>query len=670
MSGVELVLMLAAGLLATGPLAILLRKAAWVSGVVYVISAVLSLAIAVVGFAVLIQAIAPSTQVLPLGLPWIGAHFELDMLAAFFLIILGLGGGVISIYAVGYGRGAHDPMRVLAFYPPFLGAMASVILSADAFAFLLSWEVMSLLSWALVLAHHKQAETQNAGYVYLLMAGFGTMSLLLAFGLLAGPGGGYGFDTIRAGTHTPLINAVVLVLMLLGAGSKAGIAPLHVWLPLAHPAAPSHVSALMSGVMTKVALYGFIRVVFDLLGPLDWSLSPWVILLGVLTAVLGILLTMMERDLKRALAYSTIENIGVIFAALGLAMAFKSNGMNAAAAVAFSAAMFHVFNHMTFKSLLFMGAGSVQKATGTRDLDQLGGLIHRMPTTSVLMLIGAIAISALPPLNGFASEWLLFQAVLLSPDIPQAPLQYMIPAAGGLLALAAALAAAAFVRIYGIGFLGRARSSAAQSAVEVDRFSLFGMSIFAVLAILAGIFPGVVLDLMSPMVDAVLGGKLPPQSAQPWLTIVPIAQSRSSYNGILVLLFVGLSASLVAWAVHRFASHAVRRAPAWDCGYPNGDPLTQYSAAGFAQPIRRVLGTDILGAREVVTMPEPGDTGPARLEVNVSDPVWERVYTPIGRSVMWISGSMNRLQFLTIRRYLGLVFLSLILLLLGLLIWF
>ncbi|NOX40635.1 MAG: hydrogenase 4 subunit B, partial [Alphaproteobacteria bacterium] len=526
--------------------------------------------------------------------------------------------------------------------------------------------------------HHKHAETQRAGYVYLLMAGFGTMALLLAFGLLAGSDGGYGFDAIRAASRSSVVNATVLALMLLGAGSKAGIAPLHVWLPLAHPAAPSHVSALMSGVMTKVAIYGFIRVVFDLLGPLDWSLSPWVILLGALTAVLGILLAMMERDLKRALAYSTIENIGVIFAALGLAMAFRSNGMIAAAAVAFSAAMFHVFNHMTFKSLLFMGAGAVQKATGTRDLDQLGGLIHRLPVTSVLMLIGAVAISALPPLNGFASEWLLFQAVLLSPDIPQAALQYLIPAAGGLLALAAALAAAAFVRIYGIGFLGRGRSQGARAAVEVDRFSLFGMGIFAALSVLAGIFPGVVLDLLSPMVDAVLGGKLPTQSAQPWLTIVPIEQSRSSYNGLLVMIFVGLSASLAAWAVHRFASRAVRRAEAWDCGYPRadfggalaGEAVTQYSASGFAQPIRRILGSDILAAHEVVTMPEPGDLAPAHLSVHVADPFWERLYTPIGRAVIAISSRMNRLQFLTIRRYLGLVFLSLVLLLLGLLIWF
>jgi formate hydrogenlyase subunit 3/multisubunit Na+/H+ antiporter MnhD subunit len=495
------------------------------------------------------------------------------------------------------------------------------------------------------------------------------MALLLAFGLLAGAEGGYGFEAMRGAVHSPLVVAVVLGLMLLGAGSKAGLAPLHVWLPLAHPAAPSHVSALMSGVMTKVALYGFIRVVFDLLGPLEWWAAPVVIFLGAATAVLGILLAMMETDIKRALAYSTIENIGVIFAALGLALAFRANGMTAAAALAFSAALFHIFNHMAFKSLLFMGAGAVLNATGLRDLDKLGGLIHRMPVTAFLMLVGVLAISALPPLNGFASEWLLFQAVLMSPGIPQSGLQLMIPAAGGGLALAAALAAAAFVRIYGVGFLGRARSDAAATAVEVDRFSLTGMGILAAICVLAGIFPGVVLDAMAPVVQAVMGGRLPVQANETLFTIVPIAEARSSYNGFLVLLFVAFTASLASWAVHRFASRQLRRAPAWDCGFPDASPMTQYSAGGMAQPLRRVLGSTLLAARERVEMPEPGDRRPARLVVRVADLVWQVVYLPISGLINAVATRMDKLQFLTIRLYLSLVFGLLILLLIGLMLW-
>ncbi len=669
MSAVEVALLIAGLLLALGPLAVMVHQFSRVSAITYALASGLCVVIAGLGLGGLFTRAVDSSLTLPLGLPWIGAHFQIDALSTFFLVILGIGGAAISLYGIGYGRHEHEPMRVLAFYPPFLGAMTLVLLAADAFTFLLSWEVMSLLSWALVLTHHQEANTRAAGYVYLLMAGFGTMSLLLAFGLLAGADGLYGFDAMRGVARSPFVAAAILGLMLLGAGSKAGLAPLHVWLPLAHPAAPSHVSALMSGVMTKVALYGFIRVVFDLMGPSAWWASPVVILLGALTAVLGILLALMERDIKRALAYSTIENIGVIFAALGLAMAFRANGMTAAAALAFTAALFHIFNHMAFKSLLFMGAGSVLNAAGTRDLDRLGGLIHRMPVTSFMVLIGAVAISALPPLNGFASEWLLFQAVLMSPAIPQDALQLMIPAAGGLLALAAALAAAAFVRLYGVGFLGRPRSEAAKTAIEVDQFSLTAMGLLAGLCVLAGVLPGVVIDAISPVSQAVLGGQLPVQADQAWFKIVPIAEGRSSYSGMLVLLFIAVSASSAAWAVHRFASRRVRRAPAWDCGYPDADPMTQYSAGGFAQPLRRVLGVDILGAHETVFMPEPGDLGPARLTVTVDDPIWRNVYASIGILVLYVATKMNGLQFLTIRRYLSLVFLLLIVLLVGLMLW-
>lgn len=669
MSAVDFCLLTAAGLLGLGPIAILARRQVWVSTIIYAVAGVLCAIIMVIGLAGLFGQGIGSARVLPLGLPWMGAHFYFDALSAFFLVTLGFGGGIISLYAVGYGRHEHSPMRVLPFYPAFLGAMSLVILAADAFSFLLSWEVMSLLSWALVLTHHTEEDARKAGYVYLVMAGFGTMSLLLAFGLLAGPDGAYQFEAMRTATHPPLMSAAILGLMLLGAGSKAGLVPLHVWLPLAHPAAPSHVSALMSGVMTKVALYGFIRVVFDMLGPPSWWASPAVILLGAGTAVFGILLAMMERDIKRALAYSTIENIGVIFAALGLAMAFRANDMTAAAALAFTAALFHIFNHMAFKSLLFMGAGSVLNATGLRDLDRLGGLIHRMPVTSFLVLVGAMAISALPPLNGFASEWLMFQAVLLSPDIPHPAMQMIIPAAGGLLALAAALAAACFVRIYGVGFLGRPRSDAAANAIEVDRFSLVAMGILAGTCVMAGIFPGTLIDTISPVVDAMLSGQLPRQAQQAWFTIIPIAEARSSYSGLLVFLFVAFSGSVAAWAVHRFASRKLRRAPAWDCGFPDPSPLTQYSAGGFAQPIRRVLGTDLLGASETVFMPAPGDPGAARHHLLVGDPTWNSLYLRIATAVTFVTSKMNRLQFLTIRRYLTLVFLSLILLLLGLMLW-
>jgi formate hydrogenlyase subunit 3/multisubunit Na+/H+ antiporter MnhD subunit len=611
----------------------------------------------------------PSTVELPLGLPWIGVHFRLDALAGFFLLIVNLGAAAASLFAIGDGRHEHEPSRVLPFYPVFLAAMNLVVIADDAYTFLFSWELMSLSSWALVMAHHRDRDNARAGYIYLIMASFGTLALLLAFGMLAGPAGGYLFSAIRAAHPSPALATLVLGLVLIGAGSKAGLVPLHVWLPLAHPAAPSHVSALMSGVMTKVAVYGFIRIAFDLLGAPSWWSSVVVLLLGGITAVLGVLYALMEHDLKRLLAYHTVENIGIIFIGLGLAMAFGANGMAAGAALALTAALFHVFNHSVFKSLLFFGAGAVLTATGERDMEHLGGLIHRMPLTSALFLVGCIAISALPPLNGFVSEWLTFQAILLRPDMPQWGLKIMIPADGALLALSAALAAACFVKAFGISFLGRARTAAAAAAREVDAFSIAAMSILATLCLLAGILPGAVIDGLAPVVKDLVGDRMPTQLSVPWLSIVPIASSRSSYNGLLLLLFIAAAAWIAAFAIHRFASRATRRSAPWDCGFPDPRPQTQYTAGSFAQPIRRVFGAVVFRSHEVVKMPPPGDLAPARIEKTIHDPVWDFFYVPVETAVSRIAEILNHLQFLTIRRYLTFVFVALVVLLLLLALW-
>jgi formate hydrogenlyase subunit 3/multisubunit Na+/H+ antiporter MnhD subunit len=491
---------------------------------------------------------------------------------------------------------------------------------------------------------------------------------LLAFGLLAGSGGGYAFEAMRH-AHDHVFAALVLVLVLLGAGSKAGLVPLHVWLPLAHPAAPSHVSALMSGVMTKIAVYAFIRIVFDLLGPPDWWWGVLVLAVAAATAVLGVLQALMEHDLKRLLAYHTVENIGIIFIGLGLALAFRANGMAFAAALALTAALLHVLNHSLFKSLLFFGAGAVQTATGERDMEHLGGLIHRMPQTAFLFLVGAAAISALPPLNGFVSEWLTFQAILLSPALPQWGLRLLAPTAGAALALAAALAAACFVKAFGVSFLGRPRTARADSAHETDRFSRAAMITSAGLCLLLGILPGLAIDWISPATAQIVHGQMPAQRFLAWLTIIPIAKSRSSYNGLLVFLFIASSACFAVAAIHRLASHRVRRAPAWDCGTPRATPLTQYTASSFAQPIRRVFGSVVFRARERVRMPAPGDTGAAELTVEMHDVPWETIYAPLARLVSFLSERLNALQFLSIRQYLSFVFFALVLLLLVIAIW-
>jgi len=611
----------------------------------------------------------PAVASLPLGLPWLGAHFRLDALTAFFLLVVNLGAAAASLFALGYGRHEESPARVLPFYPAFLAGMNLVVLADDAFTFLFSWEFMSLTSWALVMAQHRRSGNAAAGYIYLLMASLGTLALLLAFGLLAGPSGDYAFAAMRQAIPPAGVAGAVLALTLIGAGSKAGLVPLHVWLPLAHPAAPSHVSALMSGVMTKVAVYGFVRIVFDLLGPPAWWWGALVPLLGGVTAVMGVLYALMQHDLKRLLAYHTVENIGIIFIGLGLALAFQANQMQAAAALALTAALFHVFNHSVFKSLLFFGAGAVLTATGERDMERLGGLIHRMPLTAFAFLVGSAAISALPPFNGFASEWLTFQAILLSPALPQWLLKFLVPAIGALLALSAALAAACFVKAFGVTFLGRPRTAVARDAVETDRWSLAAMFAFAALCLLAGVVPGQFLDALAPVTQALVGAHLPLQEERAWLTIVPIAESRSSYSGLMLFTFIALAAWIATRVIHRYASAATRRSAPWDCGFPDASPFTQYTAGSFSQPIRRVFGSVVFRAHEEVDMPPPGDARPARFAVRMRDVPWDLFYVPAANAVAFAADHLNKVQFMSIRTYLTLVFGMLVLLLVVLAAW-
>jgi len=664
-----IVLACAAALLALAPFAVVIGRSAAASRLIYGASVIVPAISLIAALAQLLGTAAPETVTLPVGLPWLGAHFRLDALSAFFLIVVDLGAASASLFALGYGEHETSPERVLPFYPAYLAAMTLVVLADDAFTFLVSWEFMSLTSWALVMSHHRLPDNVRAGYVYLVMASFGTLALLLGFGLLAGSDGLYTFAQMRAAHPPAMLGALALILALIGAGSKAGLVPLHVWLPLAHPAAPSHVSALMSGVMTKVAVYGFVRIVFDLAGPPAWWWSIVVLALAGVTTVMGVLYALMQHDLKRLLAYHTVENIGIIFIGLGLALAFETYGMTFAAALALTAALFHVFNHSLFKSLLFFGAGAVLTATGERDMEHLGGLIHRMPQTAFVFLIGCVAISALPPLNGFVSEWLTFQAILLSPQLPSWGLKLLVPAVGALLALSAALAAACFVKAYGVTFLGRPRAPAAETATETNSFSLAAMFLLAALCLLAGILPGLFINALAPVSSALVGGHMPVQTGAQWLALVPITASRSSYDGMLVFVFMAISGTLAAFAIHRLASDRLRRAPAWDCGYPDASPATQYTAMSFAQPIRRVFGTVVFRAREHGEMPPPGSTRPARLVVELHDLIWEALYAPLAVGIGFAAERLNHLQFLTIRQFLTLVFCTLVILLLVLAIW-
>jgi formate hydrogenlyase subunit 3/multisubunit Na+/H+ antiporter MnhD subunit len=633
------------------------------SRVVYGLCAVGGIAAAAASIVFLASASTPVAAVLPIGLPWLGAHFRVDPLSGFFLLVVNAGGAIISVYGLEYGPHDEEPARVLPFYPAFIAGMNLVLLADDAFVFLISWEFMSLSSWLLVLANHRQQGASSGAFLYLIMASIGTGALLLAFGVFSGAAGSYAFADIRATTIGTTQRIILFALILIGTGSKAGMVPLHAWLPPAHAAAPSHVSALMSGIMTKVAIYGLVRLLFDLWGPPEWWAGAIVLLLGGVTALMGVLYAVMQHDLKRLLAYHTVENIGIILIGLGLALAFRAARLDALAVLALTAALLHVLNHATFKSLLFLGSGAVLVATGERDMEHLGGLIHRMPATAFVFLIGAVAISALPPFNGFVSEWLTFQAIVNGSLLPEWILKFAVPIVGAMLALAAALAAVCFVKVYGVVFLGRARRPPAERARDVGLLMLAPMAVLAAICTVVGVVPQALIELLR-RVGPTVWRNATPLPAMDWLWLVPLGPDHSSYSGIVVLASITVLASLLVMVIHRLASDRVRRSPAWDCGFPDPRPETQYTASSFAQPIRRIFGTVAFSAREHIDMPAPGEQSPARLVVTMRDPVWDGLYQPVGVAVAWLADHLNVMQFQTIRRYLSLMFAALVVLLL------
>ncbi len=642
-AGPALVIAAVIAYLLAGTAALLLpghRRPVGVLGGAAVISAAVALiALARIGLG------GDAALTLPVGLPWLPMRLRLDGLSAVFLLILHAPAAATSVFALGYVAHEPEPQRILPAYPLFLAAMTLVVLADDAFTFLASWESMSLASWALVLANHRKPDTPRAGLVYLAMAGIGTMCLLLAFGLLAGGTGDYGFATLRAASRGPWLAAAIGGLALVGCGSKAGLVPLHAWLPLAHPAAPAPVSALMSGVMTKVALYGLVRLLFDLAAPQPWGIGAALMVAGGLGAVLGLMQAVVEPGLKRLLAFSTVENVGVVAIGLGLALVYRAFGLAPAAALALAAGLLHALNHALFKTLWFCISGATMHAVGSDDLAAYGGLIRRMPKIAGVALVAALAAAGLPPLNGFLSEWLTFQAILASPDLPQPLLRLGVPFVGTLLALAAGLAAVCFVRLFGIAFLGRPRSPEAAAAGDPPAVMTGPLTALAAACGLLGLVPGLGLWVIRPAIEQLLQG---PQQID-WVAVAPGIAGGYAPLG-LALLAGALVLILGLWLV-RSRVPAPIRGPAWDCGTPDAGPATQYGPASFGQPVRRMFGT-VLEAQETVAMPPPGAVGPARLEVVLGDRVWRLLYLPPARLVLGLSDRLNPLQFLSIRRYL------------------
>ena len=453
------------------------------------------------------MAAPPQSAILPLGLPDLPFHLRLDPLSAFFLLLLGATGTAISLYSAGYFRSSEGtaPGLICFEYHAFLAAMALVMIADDAYLFMVAWESMALTSFFLVTTEHRIPEIRRAGFLYLLIAHIGAIAILLCFGTLQGGSGDYTFATMRTMHLTGAWPSAAFFLALFGFGAKAGLLPLHIWLPEAHPAAPSPVSALMSGVMLKTAIYGLLRVTFDLLSGQLWWWGVVALALGLATALFGVIFAAVQSDMKRLLAYSSIENIGIIVAGIGLTILFKSYDKSLLAAITLTAVLYHALNHAFFKSLLFLATGSVLHATHERSLGKLGGLIHHMPWVAWLALVGALACAGLPPLNGFVSEWLLLQAFLFTPSLPQSFVNMLVPVAAAALVLAVALSAYVMVKFYGVIFLGRPREANLVYAKDAGTFERVALVWLAAGCVLLGLFPVNVIALLDPINTMLVG---------------------------------------------------------------------------------------------------------------------------------------------------------------------
>ena len=604
----------------------------------------------------------PNIAVLPLGLPDLPFHLRLDSLSAFFMLLLGVASIGISLYSAGYFRHMEaGSLGLLCFeYHVFLAAMTLVFMADDAYLFMVAWETMALSSYFLVTTDHKVPDIRRAGFIYLLVAHVGAISILMCFGVMQGGHGDYTFATMREAHLNSFWASVTFLLALFGFGAKAGILPLHVWLPEAHPAAPSPVSAMMSGIMLKTAIYGILRVSFDLLDAHIWWWGVTALTLGLITALFGVIFAAVQTDMKRLLAYSSIENIGIILVGIGLALVFHAFNKDALAALALTATLYHALNHAFMKGLLFLGTGSVLHATGERNLGKLGGLIHRMPKLAVLVLVGTLAIAGLPPLNGFVSEWLLLQAFLLSPGLPHSYLNMLIPIAAAALVLASALAGYVMVKFYGIIFLGQPREETLSKAHDVGFWERLGLSWLALGCIVLGIFPVFLILLIDPVTQMMVGHTLGSTAAKTgWLLLTPLQPERASYSPLVLLLIVVVGVVFTMLVVKKFYHGRLRRGPAWDCGFPEQTARMQDSAEGFGQPIRQIF-EPFLGVTRIV--PTPFDKAP-HYHGESRDRLWDLGYLPIARLTEKISVLVGKLQHGRIHIYLLYSFITLLALL-------
>jgi hydrogenase-4 component B len=591
-----------------------------------------------------------STWRVPLALPIGELRTGIDPLSAFFVLCICVVSGLAAVYGAGYLRAYFGKQRVapaVAFFNLLLAAMLGVVLARDGVLFLLCWEAMSLASFFLVTFENDREDVRRAGTTYLIASHVGVILLFVLFCLLARAAGTFDFEVIKkiaAGT-AGLGNAAFL-LALGGFGTKAGFWPVHIWLPDAHPAAPSHVSAVMSGVMIKMGIYGLMRVLPFLGTPPAWW-AVVVLLVGALSGVVGVLHALAQHDLKRMLAYCSVENVGVIALGIGLGLLGQHYGNTTLTALGYAGALLHTLNHGLFKGLLFQGAGSVLHGSGTRHLESLGGLCRRMPQTGAAFLVGSIAICGLPPLNGFVSEWLIYLGAFRGGAT--------LPAAGAVaalialpaLALIGGLALACFVRAVGVAFLGEPRSDHARHAHEVGPAMRAPMLAAALACLAIGLWPAGALALVAPAVVDLSGAAMPTELG-PLFNISLLA-------AVLVALVVAL-----AWLRARLLrGRPVSQAATWGCGYPHATARMQYTATSFSDPALAPFSS-ALQIRTRGGLPDGIFPSESHFEKHVGDMAGERLLVPAWRHFLQAAHRLKVIQHGRMQLYLVYVLASLV----------
>lgn len=542
---------------------------------------------ATVGGALL--AIHGAGTTLRLGAGPVGAAtFHIAPLASPFILLIGLIAAATALYAPRYHQPSQATAAYLAVYHLALLASLAVLVAGDVVAFLVAWESMALLCYLVILRHHRREGVAQAGFLFIALSEIGFVLIVIAFAILATQTGSLDFVTIAA--RSPHLaagwRAAAYLLALCGFGFKAGLVPFHIWLPAAHPVAPADGSAFLSGLVLKLGVYGVALFGFELVpgGAAWWGLITMGF--GAVSAVLGILYALMERDLKRFLAYSSIENVGIIITALGAGMAFTAYHQPAIGAFLLIVALYHTVNHGVYKTLLFLEAGVIEHATGTRDLDRLGGLIRRLPRTAVIFLIGTVAIAALPPFNGFVSEWLLFQGLFQGFRISSHVAGILIVIAGALVALTGGLAINAFARAFGIPFLGMPRSGPAARASERHQ-PVAGPALLASACVLLGIGAPLVLTALDRVARATAGIDIQSKLVVPQLTVIPAHTEFAAFSPTYLAAFlVAVTAVPILIYVAGRPRAASRRPAVWDGGIVSFKARMQYTATTHANPVR------------------------------------------------------------------------------------